>query len=209
MSTILILHKKDYIFNGEKSMPPRIKTTKETIINTAYEIVREDGWKKLTARNLAQKLGTSVQPIFRAFANMEELEEVVMEKIKDKYREYIMSAVSIEDALMGTVMAYIRFAREEKQLFQILHMSDRYAFAKAQEVSSVDINVEIVKVMALMENITMEEAGLLYQATFFTTHGIASMVATNHCDFSDEEIKRMLENVFDGLSMKIKSEKMS
>ena len=107
MSTILILDKKDYIFNGEKSMPPRIKTTEETIINTAYEIVREDGWKKMTARNLAQKLGTSVQPIFRAFVNMEELEEVVMEKIKDTYREYIMSSVSIEDALMGTVMAYI------------------------------------------------------------------------------------------------------
>ena len=88
-------------------------------------------------------------------------------------------------------------------------MSDRYAFAKTQEVSSVDINVKIVKVMAQMENITMEEAGMLYQATFFTTHGIASMVTTNHCDFSDEEIKGMLENVFDGLSMKIKSEKMS
>ena len=32
-------------------------------------------------------------------------------------------------------------------------MSDRYAFAKTQEVSSVDINVKIVKVMAQMENI--------------------------------------------------------
>lgn len=188
-------------------MPPRIKTTEEDIINAAYQIVREEGMKKLTARNVAQRLGTSVQPIFRAFVNMEDLEEVVMEKIKNTYREYIMNSVSPEDALMGTVMAYIRFAREEKHLFQILHMSDRYAFAKTQEISSVDINVEIVKVIAQMENITMEEAALLYQATFFTAHGIASMIATNHCQFTEEEIGKMLENVFSGLSMKLKMKK--
>lgn len=188
-------------------MPPRIKTTEEDIINAAYQIVREEGMKKLTARNVAQRLGTSVQPIFRAFVNMEELEEVVMEKIKNTYREYIMNSVSAEDALMGTVMAYIRFAREENHLFQILHMSDRYDFAKTQEISSVDINVEIVKVMAEMEKITVEEAALLYQATFFTAHGIASMVATNHCQFTEAEIGNLLENVFNGLSMKIKSEK--
>lgn len=188
-------------------MPPRIKTTTEDIINAAYEIVRKEGMKKLTARNVAQSLGTSVQPIFRAFVNMEDLEEVVMEKIKDTYREYIMSSVSVDDALMGTVMAYIRFAREEKNLFQILHMSDRYAFQNTKEISDVDINVEIVKVIAQMEHMTTEEAAFLYQATFFTAHGIASLIATNHCEFTDEEIKVMLDKVFHGTAMKMKSER--
>ena len=188
-------------------MPPKIKTTQEDIINASYQIVREEGMKKLTARNVAQRLGTSVQPIFRAFVNMEDLEEVVMEKIKNTYKEYIMNSVSLEDSLMGTVAAYIKFAREEKQLFQILHMSDRYGISKTQEISTGDMNVEIVKVIAQMEKITMEEAALIYQAIFFTAHGMASMVATNHCGFSDEEVGQILENVFDGLSMKLKSEK--
>lgn len=186
-------------------MPPRIKTTAEDIINAAYEIVREEGMKKLTARNVAQRLGTSVQPIFRAFVNMEDLEEMVMEKIKNTYREYIMNSISIDDALMGTVMAYIQFAREEKNLFQILHMSERYAFQEAKDISNVDINVEIVKVIAQMESMTMEEAALLYQATFFTAHGIASLIATNHCQFADEEIRVMLDNVYHGTAMKMKS----
>ena len=188
-------------------MPPRVKTTAEDILNAAYEIVRQEGMKKLTARYVAQKLGTSVQPIFRVFINMEDLEETVMEKIKNTYREYIMSSVSIDDALMGTVMAYIRFAREEKHLFQILHMSDRYGFQNAKEISNVDINVEIVKVIAQMENVTMEEAAFLYQVTFFNAHGIASMIATNHCEFTDEQVKSMLETVFDGVVMKMRSEK--
>lgn len=186
-------------------MPPRIKTTAEDIINAAYEIVREEGMKKLTARNVAQRLGTSVQPIFRAFVNMEDLEEMVMEKIKNTYREYIMNSISIDDALMGTVMAYIQFAKEEKNLFQILHMSERYAFQEAKDISNVDINVEIVKVIAQMESMTMEEAALLYQATFFTAHGIASLIATNHCQFADEEIRVMLDNVYHGTAMKMKS----
>lgn len=188
-------------------MPPRIKTTAEDIINAAYEIVREEGMKKLTARNVAQRLGTSVQPIFRSFVNMEDLEEMVMEKIKNTYREYIMNSVSIDDGLMGTVMAYIQFARAEKNLFQILHMSERYAFQEAKEISNVDINGEIVKVIAQMEDMTIEEAAFLYQATFFTAHGIASLVVTNHCEFTNEEIKTVLNRVFQGTVLKIKSEK--
>lgn len=86
-------------------------------------------------------------------------------------------------------------------------MSECYGFQKADEISGVDINVEIVRIIAQMENLSSEEAAFLYKAIFFTAHGIASLVATNHCDFTAEEIRAMLEHVFYGTSMKIKSER--
>lgn len=188
-------------------MPPKVKTTAEDIINSAYEIVREGGMEKLTARNVAQRLGTSVQPIFRTFTNMEDLEFAVMEKIKSVYREYIMNSVSIEDTLLGTVAAYIQFAKEENNLFKILNMSDRYRFQDTKELSSGEVNEEIVKAIAQMEDVTPEEAAFLYQVTYFTAHGIASFVATNHCEFTKEQINLILESVFDGVVLKLKSEK--
>lgn len=187
-------------------MPPKVKTTPEDILNAAYEIVRESGMEKLTSRNVAARLGTSVQPIFRSFETMEDLEHQVMEKIKDAYRQFLMQSVTEEDGLLGMVFAYIKFAREEKKLFQVLHMSERYSFQKMEEISQEDVNAYIVQNIAKMEQITTEQAAFVYRALFFTIHGIASMIATNQCEFQDEEIKNMIAKVYDGILLGVKME---
>ena len=55
-------------------MPPKAKFQKEEIVTAAFEIVRKEGWKALTARALGAKLGSSACPIFTVFQNMEEVE---------------------------------------------------------------------------------------------------------------------------------------
>ena len=57
-------------------MPPKIRITKENIVERAVEIVREHGMDSLNARSLAKELGCSVQPIFRAFDSMGELRSI-------------------------------------------------------------------------------------------------------------------------------------
>ena len=54
-------------------MPPKIKITKEDIVRTAVEIVREQGDGMLNARTLAERLSCSTQPIFSNFRTMQEL----------------------------------------------------------------------------------------------------------------------------------------
>lgn len=60
--------------------------------------------------------------------------------------------------------------------------------------------------MADMTGLTLENAALLYTCTFFTSHGIAAMLATNHCTFKEEEIMDIIVNVFDGLVMKLRND---
>jgi hypothetical protein len=52
----------------------------------------------------------------------------------------------------------------------------------------------------------MKAAKELYAGIWITTHGIASMFATNNCRFSDEENRRLLNNSFMGLMIKLKNE---
>ena len=61
-------------------MPPKAKFTRNEIVDTAYELVREQGAEALTAREVAKGLGTSPSPIFALFRDMEELKTAVKER---------------------------------------------------------------------------------------------------------------------------------
>ena len=58
-------------------MPPKVKISKQDIIDTALALLREGGEGAVNARSIAAALGCSTQPIFSNFSSMEELEESV------------------------------------------------------------------------------------------------------------------------------------
>lgn len=44
-------------------MPPKVKITKEMIIDAAFEIARSEGAENINARTVSKKLGCSTQPV--------------------------------------------------------------------------------------------------------------------------------------------------
>ncbi len=44
-------------------MPPKVKITKEMILNTVLDITREVGFEAVNARSIASKLQCSTRPI--------------------------------------------------------------------------------------------------------------------------------------------------
>lgn len=187
-------------------MPPKIKTTDEQILNTAVELVRKQGIGRLNARSLAKELGCSVQPIFRVYDSMEELKKAVFGRVSAFYIKYLEDAISLDDELLGLVYAYIRFAREEKYLFQYLHMSERIQIKETADFTTVGVNKEIVDAMAQMTGVKVEQAQLLYAGIFFTAHGMASMIATNTAEFTDEEIRGIITTMFWGTVHRLKKD---
>ena len=114
-------------------MPPKCRFTREEIIQAALELTAEKGVGALTARSLAQRLGSSAKPIFGLFANMEEVQQEVMKAANLRYQEYLRQDMSAGryPPYKASGMAYIRFAREQKELFKLLFMRDRTHEAKA------------------------------------------------------------------------------
>jgi len=192
---------------GEDSMPPKIRTTSEDIIKAALEMTREEGFEKLNARSLAEKMGISVQPLFRCFHNMEELKQEVVRNVLVYYEEYLQKNISVEDGLVGLEMAYIRFAREEKNYFKLVQMSDRYGFQGMGDfISAGDINRNIVEAMAKMTGLSMEKAAKLYTSCLFTAHGLAVLLATNHIEIPEDDIQEIMDHVFYGVVMRLREE---
>lgn len=85
-------------------------------------------------------------------------------------------------------------------------MSDRYGLKATSDFSDFGINKEIVEMMAKMTGLSFEASRRLYEGCFFTAHGMATMLATNHCELSEDNIREVMDSVFYGLVMKLKSE---
>ena len=179
-------------------MPPKIKVTKENIIETAFEIVRKNGASSLNARNLASKLKCSTQPIFSNFSSMEEVKTAVIEKALNLYNEFTKQELEkkIYPPYKASGMAYIRFAKEEKELFKFLYMRDR-----TNEKISNDFNEikDIIEIIMDSLKLSREKAEFFHLEMWSFVHGIASMLATNYLSLDMDLISNMVTDIYQGL----------
>ena len=105
-------------------MPPKCKFTQEEIIQAALNIVRTDGIGAVTARALGAKLGSSPKPIFTFFDSMESLLQETVLAAKELYTGYALQGLHSDPPFLGVGMQYLKFAREEPKLFQLLFLSE-------------------------------------------------------------------------------------
>lgn len=179
-------------------MPPKVKTTKEAIVDAAVEIVRKDGAQALNARTVAAALGCSTQPVFSNFATMDELHLAVVEKADALCREYMRKEVEsgLYPAYKATGMAYIRFAKEEKELFRLLYMRDR---SKENTPTALDFSGDIEAMVQQNTGLDRESAKLFHLEMWACVHGIATMFATGFVDLPWELVSKMQTDLYQGL----------
>lgn len=189
-------------------MPPKQKLTREDILKAALELVREEGMDTVNARNVARRLGCSTQPIFSHFASMDDLKAALTNQAEQLYNRAMMDGLQNSgDGFLGMGMAYIRFARTEKRLFQLLFMSGVFQQEKATDIAgTTEGDGEIIAMIGSMTGLGPVQAQKLYSGIWFTTHGIAALVATNGSTMQDNEAKAVLGSVFKGLLHTLKQE---
>lgn len=178
-------------------MPPRLKITKDDIVKTAIDLVKREGAEAINARAIASALSCSTQPIFSNFSSMEELEEFVRISAYECYLDFLRHDVEEgkypEYKAFG--MAYIRFAKEERELFKMLFMCDR----NGKDLSpSEDFNSSVEMIMSA-NSISREKAELMHLEMWALVHGIAAMSATSFLDLDTELISNMLSDVYQGV----------
>lgn len=179
-------------------MPPKCKFTKDQIIQAALSIVRTEGIDAITARGLAAKLGTSTRPIFTFYSNMEDLRQDTIMAAKALYSQYAIEGFRSEPPFMGVGIQYLKFAREEPKLFQLLFMTEipeKFDSLTAMRTYD-DCFEDVVHIIQDGFQVNSNTAAKLYRHLWIYTHGIATLLVTKVCNFSDEEIAQMLTEVF-------------
>lgn len=178
-------------------MPRKFMFTREEIIAAALKLTRKGGISALTARALGTELGSSSRPIFGLFKNMEEVHQEVLKESDNLYQSYLK-----EDMENGKYppykasgMAYIRFAKEEKELFKLLFMRDR-------TYENIEDREKIRPLLDLIQQnleVTEEEAYMFHTEMWLYVHGIATALATSYIVWNEEFISRALTDGYDGM----------
>ena len=88
-------------------MPPKEKVSKARVSETAFEMTREYGFSEVTARKLAERLGCSTQPIFRAYENMDELRCDLFYMSVEFFLQNMLAKKGRTPAYMGLALSYI------------------------------------------------------------------------------------------------------
>ena len=179
-------------------MAPKIKITKEDIINAALDIVRESGAHALNARMIAEVLECSTQPIFSNFVTMDELRMAVVSKAESLCQQYMKREVERGEypEYKANGMAYIRFAKEEKELFKLLYMCDRTGEVVPTATELTDKMEVLVHCNTGLDG---NEAKLFHLEIWAFVHGIATMFATGYLNLEWELVSSMITDCYQGL----------
>lgn len=186
-------------------MAPKVKITKEEIISAAIKLIREKGQQALNARNIAEELACSTQPVFSNFSSMNDLRLAVVKKAYSLYQEYILREIENNNfpAYKANGMAYIRFASEEKELFKFLYLRDRSSETIPEDAQLFD---QMVDVISKNLDISIDDAKMFHLEIWAYVHGIASMLATGFLNLEWELISKMLSDAYLGLKKQYKAE---
>ena len=179
-------------------MPPKVKITREDIINAAVQLVRSSGMQAMNARAVAAALSCSTQPVFSNFATMEDLYFAVEQQAVELYREYTRREMAEGEypVYKASGMAYIRFAKDEKELFKFLFMCDQSQSAMSQSAVLFD---EMIGVVQDNTGLETEDAKLFHLEVWSFVHGIATMFATGYLDLEWELVSDMVTDAYQGL----------
>lgn len=179
-------------------MPPKIKITKSDIVDTAINLVRENGEQAINARSIASALNCSTQPIFSNFATMDDLRSAVKDAANGLYQSYLDTemAAGKYPLYKASGMAYIRFAREERELFKLLFMCDRSNERIEEDRASIRTLLEIIQRNL---RINEDEAYLFHMEMWIYAHGIATMIATSYLNWDDVLINKLLTDAYEGI----------
>ena len=178
-------------------MPPKVKITKDDIIQTALDLLRKNGDAAINARSVAAALNCSTQPIFSNFSTMEELQKAALAAAYELYLDFLKreaeSGKYPQYKAFG--MAYIRFAKEERELFKLLFMRDR----TGEDMSpSLDFEASVQMIMKA-NGVSIEKARLMHMESWAFVHGIGTMLATSFLPLEWEIISDMLTDVYQGI----------
>ena len=178
-------------------MPPKQSITQQIIIDAAFRMIREDGKKKLTARNIAKMLSCSTQPIYSCFSNMEDLENAVIKMALDYIAEtYLTGSRYADTPFFSMGLGYIQMARKDPNLFDLIYQSGYTVdlFGEDLYPKYKDRLLDAMKTDAILKRLDRDTLADILSHMWIYTHGLA-MLARNNPELSSTRIREKLHEM--------------
>lgn len=164
-------------------MAPRNKYTKEEMVKAAMHVVRERGIDVLTAKALASELGVYT---------IDEAKREVCDAAEKVYDAYVTAGLQMQPPFLGVGMQYIRFAKEEPQLYRLLFLS-----MNGEENSSVMESLRhsqdlVREPLQQTYQMDAQTADRYFRDMWLVVHSLATLIVTRGCPYSEQEMGEIL-----------------
>ena len=173
-------------------MAPKNKFTKEEMVEAALRVVRAKGIGGLTAKTLADELGTSTQPVFTAFKSMDGVKQEVYAAAVRVYDGYTNAGLQEKIPFLGVGMQYIRFAREEPELYRLLFLTKPTEKEHSAMKAMGHLQELVRPTLTAIYHTSAEEADLYFRDLWLVVHSLSTLIVTGDCPYSDLEIGQIL-----------------
>lgn len=192
---------------GDEKMPPKPTINKEDVINAAITLVREKGIDSINARSLANALNCSTKPLFRVYSNMEELKKDIFSRADEYLGNFLLGyKSSYDNPLLNIGLAYVEFAKKERNLFRLIYLSNNFTFSRFKQFIYAGKGQDIFHCIS---NVAGADADIkarenLYLQLLIYSHGLAVLAATNDMELSEKAIANMLTDAYFAFTKKVK-----
>lgn len=183
--------------------------TRANILTAAREIVKEEGWQGLSMRKIADKIEYTAPIIYEYFSNKEAiLQELTCKGFIILIRGLEAAQQHSEDPaeqLEAMWMAYWHFARDNKEMYQLMYGVEMTCCAQRNTVTDAPYMM-ITKVIAELMREPETQTEIIKQKyfTFFSViHGLISINIVGN-GLSDDINKQILKDAISGIIRYIK-----
>ncbi|MBN2501761.1 MAG: TetR/AcrR family transcriptional regulator [Anaerolineales bacterium] len=174
----------------------RQQRTHQMILDTALELIKEQGIDKWSLRELARRIDYSPSGLYEYFDSKDDILNTLWQDIGSKFRTYLQS-VSLdlppEDYLLELGMAYVRFARDYPNYFIVgfsMVRSEMLSFEEARQQDPEPSFMILVRGVekAIEAGVIRVEAGFdvfeISYTVWALVHGMGMLQATYLADFT-------------------------
>lgn len=167
-------------------------TLKDRIINTTREVLLEDGYRNISLRKIARKIGVSATSIYLHFENKDDLIHTLMEQAIDRLNDRLEEKANTDknpiQKLKDLAHVYIDFALKSPSEYQIIFLfsSDEMSRYPVEKFRKARRGYELVTAVleeGVEEGLLEEEKPRLAAYTFWAQlHGVMSVVLSKRLD---------------------------
>lgn len=185
---------------------PKQTITKEMVVDAAFQLAREGGMEQVLVKNIAARLGCSVQPIYSYCQNMEGLRREVYARFRAFVRERFTREECGPGSFQAIGRACVRLAQEEPQLFKLFILCPREGVASLDDLCLSESDPRLEGAIAGELGLSEEAARRLHINMIVYTVGLGAIFSTATPGIPAEDIFSWQSGAYEAFLTQIKGE---